>query len=308
MVDELTVSVQAAPDGAAEWVRLARRTESLGFRGLLVADHPGSGPAPFVALAAAAAVTERISLGTYVVNAGAWEPVALASNVATLDVVSGGRAILGVGAGHTPAEWTMRGLPHPDGASRVARMVELTDTTRRLLAGEQVTFAGEHLTLVDARLEEPQAIQRPVPLLVGGNGHRLLRYAAEQADIVALSGLGRTLDDGHRHEVQWSEDRIARSLEHVRAAAAEAGRTPALEALVQHVEVTDAPREAAAALAARVEGLSPDHVLSAPFAWVGTASDIAAELLEHRDRWGISRYVIREAAVDAAHDVLAELP
>jgi probable F420-dependent oxidoreductase len=307
MADELTARVQAVPTGATAWVRLARRIESLGFKGLLVADHPGSGPAPFVALAAAAAVTERIDLGTYVANAGVWEPLALASNVATLDVVSGGRAILGVGAGHTPAEWSMRGLPHPDGADRVARMVELIDTTRQLLAGEQVTFAGEHVTLAEARLAEPRTIQRPVPLLIGGNGHQLLRYAAQQADVVALSGLGRTLDDGHRHEARWSEDRIARSVAHVRAAAAEADRTPALEALVQHVELTDTPREAAAALAARVEGLSPDDVLAAPFAWVGTASEIADQLLEHRDRWGITRYVVRETALDAAHDVLAEL-
>jgi alkanesulfonate monooxygenase SsuD/methylene tetrahydromethanopterin reductase-like flavin-dependent oxidoreductase (luciferase family) len=64
-------------------------------------------------LAAAAAATSRIRLGTYVVNAGAREPLHLASEVATLDVVSGGRAVFGAGAGHTPAEWTMFGRPYP---------------------------------------------------------------------------------------------------------------------------------------------------------------------------------------------------
>ena len=76
--------------------------ERAGFDGLYIGDHPGSGPAPFVALAAAAAVTERIQLGTCVLNAGVWDPVTLAGEVATLDVLSGRRAVLGVGAGHTP--------------------------------------------------------------------------------------------------------------------------------------------------------------------------------------------------------------
>lgn len=86
--------------------------EGAAFDGLYVSDHPGTGPAPFVALAAAVAVTERIQLGTCVLNAGVWDPVALASEVATLDVVSGGRAVLGVGAGHTPES----------GSPRVARI------------------------------------------------------------------------------------------------------------------------------------------------------------------------------------------
>ena len=118
--------------------------------------------------------------------------MALACQIATLDVLSAGRAVLGVGAGHTPAEWTMRGLPHPSPAERVDRMIELTDTTRRLLRGEEVTFTGAHITLQCARLEAPRPRQEPVPLLVGGNGRRVLRYAAEHADVVGLSGLGRT--------------------------------------------------------------------------------------------------------------------
>jgi alkanesulfonate monooxygenase SsuD/methylene tetrahydromethanopterin reductase-like flavin-dependent oxidoreductase (luciferase family) len=76
-----------------------------------------------------------------------WKPIALASEIATLDVLSAGRAVLGVGAGHTPAEWTMRGLPYPSPAERVEHMVELIDTTRRLLLGEEVTFSGAHIAL-----------------------------------------------------------------------------------------------------------------------------------------------------------------
>jgi probable F420-dependent oxidoreductase len=307
MATYVSIGVQADPSEQPEWAAFARRVEQLGFDGLLVADHAGSGAAPFVALAAAAAATERLRLGSYVVNAGVWEPIALASQIATLDLVSGGRAALGVGAGHTPAEWFMRGLPYPHAGARVDRMIELVDATRRLLLSEEVTVAGAHVTLDGARLDAPQPLQRPIPLLVGGNGRRVLRYAAEHADVVGLSGLGRTLEDGHRHEVRWSTEEIDRQIDHVNSAARAAGRAPGLEALVQHVELTDDAEAAARQLVSRVRGLTVDQVLTAPFVWVGTPAEIADRIRSHRDRWGITSYVVRAAAVAAVHEVLAEL-
>ena len=110
------VSLQGRAASPIEWLALAREADRSGFESLYVADHPGTCAAPFVALAAAAAVTDRIKLGTCVVNAGLWEPVPLAMEVATLDMVSGGRAVLGLGAGHTPAEWAMRGRSMPSPA------------------------------------------------------------------------------------------------------------------------------------------------------------------------------------------------
>jgi alkanesulfonate monooxygenase SsuD/methylene tetrahydromethanopterin reductase-like flavin-dependent oxidoreductase (luciferase family) len=101
------------------------------------------------------------------------------------------------GAGHTPVQWTMRGLAHPPSGERVDRMIEFVDATRLLLFGDEVTVIGAHVTLRGARLDAPRAQQQPVPLLVGGNGRRVLRYAAEHADVVGLFGLGRTLEDGH---------------------------------------------------------------------------------------------------------------
>jgi probable F420-dependent oxidoreductase len=307
MAGYVTIGVQADPAEEPEWGVFARRVEELGFDGLFVADHPGSGSAPFVALAAAATVTDQIRLGSYVANAGAWEPIALASQVATLDLLSAGRAVLGVGAGHTPAEWTTRGLPYPSPAERVDRMIELVDTTRRLLLGEEVTFTGTHMTLQRGRLETPRPHQQPVPLLVGGNGRRVLRYAAGHADIVGLSGLGRTLQDGHRHEVRWAPEQIGASIETVHAAASAAGREPELEALVQHVEITDDAEAAARRLTDRVSGLSVEQVLTAPFVWVGTADEIASQLRDHLERFGISRYVVRAAAVDSVRHVLSSL-
>ena len=303
MATPLSIRVQADPARVEDWGMFARRIEHLGFEGLSVADHPGSGSAPFVALAAAAAVTERIDLTTYVANAGLWDPIALASSVATLDVVSGGRAVLGVGAGHTPAEWLGQGVDYPSPGARVDRMIEATDATRQLLAGDEVTLAGVHVTLQQARLDAPRPVQRPVPLLVGGSGRRVLAYAAEQADVVALAGLGRTLPDGHRHEVRWQPAQIDDTIEHVRTIARAGGRTPPMEALVQHVEITGEPEAAAARLCEQVPDLTVEDALAAPFVWIGTADEIASRLDAHRGRWGITRYVVRADAVDAATEV-----
>jgi probable F420-dependent oxidoreductase len=307
MLEPITLSVQAAPTEAAAWVRFAQRCEAAGFTSLLVADHPGSGPAPFVALAAAATATSEIRLGTYVVNAGTWEPLALASQVATLDVVSAGRAVLGVGAGHTPAEWTMSGRPYPSAVARVERMVELIEVTRRLLAGETVSFAGHHIRAVGAHLEAPRPVQSPVPLVVGGNGTRVLHYAAQRADVVGLSGLGRTLPDGHRHEVDWATDRIDERIELVQVAAEAAGRAPQLEVLVQRLEITDDAEGAAASLASQLGNVSTADLLSAPYVLMGTVDEIVEELRRHQRRWGINRYVVRAPMIDDAEAILAAL-
>jgi probable F420-dependent oxidoreductase len=307
MDPRLTLNVQAAPRDAAAWTALAQRCERAGVGALLVADHPGSAPAPFVALAAAATATNDLALGTYVVNAGAWEPLALASEVATLDVVSGGRAILGVGAGHTPAEWLMRGLDYPSSTARVGRMVELIEVTRRLLEGEAVTFRGDHVRTDRAHLEVPRPTQERVPLLVGGNGSRVLHYAAQHADVVALSGLGRTLPDGHRHEVDWATDRIDERVELVHIAAEAVGRSPELEALVQRLEITDDAYGAAAQLAEQLHQVTADDLLAAPYVLFGTVDELVAELRAHQRRWGISRFVVRAGALDDAETLLARL-
>ena len=307
MDQPITLSVQAAPTRADAWGAFAQRCERSGFASLTVADHPGTGPAPMVALAAAATATSAIRLGTYVVNAGVWGPLALASEIATLDVVSGGRAILGVGAGHTPAEWTMTGRDYPSAAFRVERMVELIEVTRRLLDGESVTFHGHHLRTEAARLAAPRSVQEPIPLLVGGNGGRVLHYAAQHADVVALSGLGRTLPDGHRHEVEWATDRIEERVALVHLAADAVGRAPQLEALVQRLEITDDAAGAAHDLAGQLDGVTGDDLLAAPYVLFGTVQEIVAELRSHQRRWGFDRFVVRAGAIDAAEAIVARL-
>ncbi|MFG1952576.1 LLM class flavin-dependent oxidoreductase [Micromonospora sp. NPDC048830] len=235
----MTFSLQSTPTDAASWLDLARRAEAASFDALLAADHPGSCGNPFVALAAAASVTSTIGLGSNVSNLGVREPMLLATDVATLDLISGGRARLGVGAGHTPAEWRAVGRERPDVAGRVRRCIAATEAVRALLDGEEVTVDFPDLTMHAANLKSPRPVQRRIPLTVGTSNSTLLRWAGAHADIVGLAGFGRTLADGHMHEARWRADQIEAQLACVAAGAAGRAEPPPLEALVQRVVVTD---------------------------------------------------------------------
>jgi probable F420-dependent oxidoreductase len=290
-------------------VELAQRVEAEGFATLCVADHPGLTASPFVALAAAASVTSVVGLGTAVVNVGVREPLDVAADVATLDRLSGGRAELGVGAGHTPSEWTAIGRKHPSAGERIERLVEAIPLLRALLAGETVDHDGRHFHLRAARLECGPT--RRVPLLVGGN-RAIARATAAMADVVEVSGLGRTLPDGQFHELRWSTDDVDRLVAAVHEGAGES--VPRLGALVQLVAVTDDAEHAASRfLSSAAERLPREtlptiaELLAGPFVLIGTVTEIVDKLTAARARWGFTRYTVRAGALDAVADVMRAL-
>lgn len=162
-----------AARSADEYVREVRRIEALGFDFLAAADHLGQ-PSPFGALTAAAVVTERLRLRTYVLNVGFWVPALLAREAATLDVLSRGRFELGLGAGTVRAEFERAGLEWVSAPERVRRL----EATRREL--RERLNDNAHL---------PRPPRRPLPLLVGAMSRGGLAVAAEHADIVSFSCL-----------------------------------------------------------------------------------------------------------------------
>jgi probable F420-dependent oxidoreductase len=288
------------------WLELARRAEGAGFDTLYVADHPGITASPFSALAAVAGATSTLHLGTYVLNVGVRDPLSIASNAATVDVLSDGRFVLGLGAGHTPAEWTMTGRDYPTAAARVGRLAETADVVMRLLAGEVVTHHGPHVDVDDAYLLTPRPVHDRLPLLIGGNGPRLVALGGRVADIVSLTGSGRTLADGHRHEVDWSEVATSRRVDLVRGAAPDSGG-PVLDALVQHLAITRDRAAAAEQVAGHVAGATAADVLGAPFVLLGTLDELAAEIVQHHARWGFASYVVRPPAFDATAALIDHL-
>lgn len=288
---------------AAELRQVAAEAEAAGFDVLHTADHVGPGWAPLSTLAVIAEATTTLRVCPLVLNNDFHDPVHLAREVAAIDHLSGGRMELGLGAGHSFDEYAAIGRPFDPPAVRKARLAEAVEILQRLLDGDEVSWAGEHYQLDGVRIMP--ALQDRLPILVGVNGRAALAHAAEHADIVAPTMLGRTLEDGHRHEVRWEASRLDRTIDHIREAAAAAGRdVPRLHALVQVVVVTD-DRRAAAQQYVDELGITMDDALATPFLALGTHDEIAAHLVGCRERWGIDYFTVRD--VDAFAPVIARL-
>jgi probable F420-dependent oxidoreductase len=296
-----------APSGHDEWVSTARRVEDLGFSTLTVPDHLVDGCiSPFAALGVAAEATSTLRMGTLVLNNDLRHPAVVAREALALDSLSGGRFELGLGAGHGFPEYESAGIRFDPAATRIARLAEAVEVLDGLLCGNGVTFTGDHYELIGHR-SWPRATQRPrPPILVGGNGHRLLGMAAERADIVGLSGTGGTKSDGLRHEAtgfpsEAVDDRIAL----VRAAST--GREVELHALIQRVIVTDDPTSAAESLRKLVPELSEEDILDTPYVWIGTVESICDKVRSARERWGFSYFTVFQRSLEAATPVVTQL-
>jgi probable F420-dependent oxidoreductase len=203
-----------------EYVRMARAAEQAGFDSLWLGDHllyrgddrPERGPwEVWTLLAALATATERIHLGPLVACAGFHAPGLLAKMAATVDEVSGGRLVLGLGSGWNETEFRAFGLPFDH---RVSRFEEAFTIIRRLLGGERVTLDGRYWRVDDAVLL-PTPSRRP-PLMIGSNGERTL--AMTLPHVAAWN----TWYDGYGN----SPDGFAALNARITAAAREAGREP----------------------------------------------------------------------------------
>ena len=170
-----------------EYVDMARAAEASGFDSIWIGDHllyrgngrPERGPwEAWTLLAALAAVTDRVQLGPLVACASFHPPGLIAKMAATVDEVSGGRFVLGLGAGWNEVEYVAFGIPYDH---RVTRFEEAFEIVRRLLAGERVTLSGRYWQLEDAVLR-PRP-RRRVPLMVGSNGKRMLAATLPYVDV-----------------------------------------------------------------------------------------------------------------------------
>jgi probable F420-dependent oxidoreductase len=291
----------------AEWREKARHLEDLGYSALTVPDHLADLLAPIPALISAAEVTKRLRVGTNVLNNDLRHPVLVAREAATVDLLTDGRFQLGLGAGHMQSEYDQAGLHFAAGGTRVARLTEAVAIVKGLLKGEQVTFAGRHYRVTDHMIH-PLPLQRPhPPLLIGGNGRRLLTLAAKEADIVGLSGITFRRGGAEPDLSGWREAGVDARLQLVREAAGDRYNGLELNALVQRVVVTDGRRQAAEELGRRWTQLSPEEILQSPYVLIGTVDQLVEDLQARRERWDISYYIIFEPYIDAFAPVVARL-
>ena len=171
---------------AEHWSEVARRAEALGYDTLLMPDHITDQLAPMSALAAAAAATTTLRVGSFVFDNDYRNPVMLAKEATTLDLLSGGRLEFGIGAGWSRRDYQQLGIPYDTPKVRVDRMEEAVVLIKRLWTEAKVTHEGPHYHVRDA-IVLPRPTQRPhPPLMIGASGPRMLRIAARKAQIVAF--------------------------------------------------------------------------------------------------------------------------
>lgn len=293
---------------ADEWRAKCRRAEELGYDVILVPDHLGM-PAPFPALVAAAEATQRPRLGTFVLNAGFWNPALLAREVATTDALTGGRLELGLGTGYVKAEHDTAGLPWLSPGGRVDHLRHTIEELYRLLASED--FPHSRIRS-GGGTRMPQPVQRPrVPLLVGGNGDRVLGLTAEHADIAAFTGARSVRGDSTgKLEVLLAgelEERVARYRELAAAAGRKEPEPAELNLLIQFVLDTDDREAAVQPLLEHVPNLTPDQVLELPIGLIGTVEEMTAQALSQRERYGFTYLTVLEPNMEAFAPVMARL-
>jgi probable F420-dependent oxidoreductase len=265
---------------------LARRAQGSGYRVLSIADHLGIID-PFVGCAVAAEVTESLRVGTLVLNID-FHPVALlARSAATLDLVSAGRLELGIGAGHMRSEYDEAALAFDRPGRRIDRMAESIDMLRGLFGGEEFTFEGVERRLRHHTLAPLPPQGAELPILVGGNGDRVLEVAATKADIVGFTGFRYDVEKEAAELSHLSRAGLADRVAHVRSF----GTDPELQALIQRVVITDDARGAAARTASELGNeWNADDVLDSPFVLVGSVDAISEELVQRRQEFGISYF------------------
>jgi probable F420-dependent oxidoreductase len=288
----------------AEWRAKARRIEELGYDTLLVTDHLVQQLAPVPAMTAALEATTRLRVGSYVFANDYRNPVMLAKEIATLDVLSGGRVELGLGAGWYQRDYEMLGSPYDPPGTRVSRMIEAVKLMERLFVEDSVDASGAYYTVHGARVL-PKPIQRPrPPLMIGAGGARMLRFAARHADIVALNP--RFDANGQPVVSDLLTGEVERKLARLRAEAGTRFAGVELNVFIIDAGVTDQPRALFDAVAIRLKKAAA-QLVDSPFFLYGSTADLKRQLLGRRERLGITYIGLPEHAMEPFAPLVHEL-
>lgn len=299
------VQLHTATSGE-EWSGLARRAEELGYATAFLPDHFGDQLAPVPALMAAAAATTELRVGALVFDNDYKHPLVLAKEMATIDVLSGGRVEVGLGAGWMRSDYEESGIAYDPPATRVDRFEEGLSVITALLGPDPVNFAGTYYQ-VHGHNGLPKPVQSPrPPILVGGGKRRMLALAGRHADIV---GINPTIPNGvadadaaRNGTAELTDEKLS----WVRDAAGDRYGDLEINLLNFACIVTD-DRQKVAQDFAPVMGLEPDQLLEFPHALVGTVEEIAESVQARRERWDASYVVVQQDVMEAMAPVVARL-
>lgn len=301
---------ESVPAGRS-WLDQARRVEDAGIDVFLMRDHFCAGAygrqlAPFSALAAAAAVTTRLHVGTLVLANDFRHPVIVAHEAASLHHLSGGRFELGIGAGWYQPEYEAAGIPFDPPRQRIDRLEEALAVISGLLDGTRVDHAGAayHVTGLDLDVL-PRHEGRP-RLVIGGGGPRMLGVAGRHADTVALLPAPISNSQDRDDPLDLLPAALDQKIAVVRGRAGD--RFPALElSAFVTIAITDHRRDDTQALIARRgwSGIDISTVWEMPTILIGSVAQIREDLQARRERFGLSYLVTSDQALPALTQIIA---
>jgi probable F420-dependent oxidoreductase len=296
-----------------QWRALARGAEDVGYGCFMVPDHLGR-LASLPALVAASAVTRSIKLATYVLNQDWRPPAILAQEAASVQLLTGGRFELGIGAGWAEREYRQAGIRYDRAGVRVSRFAEYLEVVKGALhATGPFTYKGRFFTLEGYHPLLPAA--PPPPLLIGGGSPRILEIGGRLADIISVStratGDGRV--DMPNIALRAVEDKVA----HIRSAAGDRFEQIELNMTVRELRLTNDRLRTARALLeewrrvperyAHVERLTEQDVLDSPHMALGSVEQIVEQFESARERWGFSYLEVSSTDAEAVAPVLEKL-
>ena len=297
-------------DGPA-WAEQARRIEDTGVGSLLIRDHFSAGAfgqqlAPFSALAAAAAVTERLHVGTMVLSNDFRHPAIVAHEAASLHHLSGGRFELGIGAGWYQPEYRAAGIAFDSAGRRIDRLEESLAIIGGLLAGQPVHHSGTWYQIDGLDLDVMPGRRGRPRLLIGAGGPRMLRVAARHADIVGLLPAPiRDADEGDD-----PLDRMPAALESklavLRSAAGDRFGQLELSAFGTF-SITGRRRSVTEELIVQRGwgGVAAGDVWQMPTIFIGSVAQIREDLEARRERFGLSYLITPDRELPTLAAIIA---
>jgi len=294
----------SAPSGQ-EWIDRAKRLEALGYDAIAMPDHMiGGAWAAMPALAVAATVTQKLRVGTLVVDNDFRNPTVFARECATLDVLTNGRFELGLGAGWLDRDYQSTGIPFDRGRVRVARLAEAVTLMKRLFTEEQVTFAGEYYKVEKGECR-PKPVQQPYPpILIAGGGPDILALAGREAKIVAIVAPGIT-GSGKVPPENFTLDTMRDQIGLVRDAAGARFGEIELSMFLDCI-LTDDREKIIGDLAEKAK-VEPDALSNSAYRGIGTLQEIRDHILRVRDAIGITYFCLRGPDVESLGPIVAEL-
>jgi probable F420-dependent oxidoreductase len=298
--------VQVSKETSAKgWAELARRTEAAGYEVLTMPDHFTDQLAPVPALMAAASATTTLRVGALVFDNDYKHPVVLAKELATIDLLSDGRLDIGLGAGWMISDYEEAGMPYDSPKVRIDRFIEGVAVIRGAMAEGAFSFSGDHYTITNYN-GQPKPIQARPPLLIGGGGKRVLSYAAREADIIGINGTLTAGVVGPEALSTMTAESVDEKVAIVAAAGAHRINDIEMNIRTFFVKVTNDRAKTVEGISSMF-GVPKDMIDASPFALIGSVEECIEQLLERRERWGLSYTIVGAENIDECAPIVAAL-